>query len=174
MGRPPQPITLQPAGIAGVRQALKSTWTTYLHMGSYCLRARDDIWLRHVFFLSSRLLLFRNWQLTIPLGAFPKERALRVCYSIGWTLFLTIFWQEATCLGIHQYHHQGSLQSALPHILNQGFQQGQWTGLGMPASNWGPSKSIAEPQRQNLEFLEERAKRYGRLIHFSLAGRIWE
>lgn len=78
LGRPPQPITLQPAGIAGVRQALKSTWTTYLHMGSYCLRARDNTCLRHVFyFSSSRLLLYMNCQSTIPPAAFPQERTLR-------------------------------------------------------------------------------------------------
>lgn len=29
LGRPPQPITLQPAGILGVRQALNSTYQLY-------------------------------------------------------------------------------------------------------------------------------------------------
>lgn len=36
LGLPPQPITLQPAGIIGVRQALKSTSTICPRMGSCC------------------------------------------------------------------------------------------------------------------------------------------
>lgn len=117
LGRPPQPITLQPAGIIGVRQELKSTSTTCPGMGSCCceqgkINAYD--------MPSYHRLLCKNRQLAIPLVVVPTERPSRDatqkdgCYPV-WPV-------RKSGRKLHTAT-RGPLQSALPHILSQGFQQ---------------------------------------------------